>query len=211
MSWIPYYRREEAVPGSFSAVDPPLTPAEKAELLRAARQALLEHLRGGEPSVPATRAAALRRFRSTFVTLRRRDTGELRGCRGDCSARHTLVESVMRMAIASGTDDARFPPVTPEEAPSLTIEISALGEFFPIRVEAIEIGRHGLMIVKGRRLGLLLPQVPVAYGWGPEEYLRALCGKAGLPDGAWTDPTVRLFGFETECWSEHSVGSTGAA
>lgn len=211
MNWKPSYRREKVVPGSFSGADPPLTPEEKAELLRAARQALLEHLAGGEPSVPATEAAALRRLRSTFVTLRRRDSGELRGCRGDCSARHPLLESVIRMAIASGTDDSRFPPVTLEEVSSLTIEISALGEFFPIRYETIEVGRHGLLIVKGRRLGLLLPQVPLAYGWGREEYLRALCGKAGLPDNAWTEPAVRLFGFETECWNEDSVGSAGVA
>lgn len=211
MNGMPPFRRGKHVPGSLGAVDPPLTLEEKTELLRAARQALLVHLGGGEPSAPATETAALRRRRSTFVMLRRRDTGELRGCRGDCSARHPLLESVIRMAIASGTDDARFPPVTLEEVAALTIEISALGELFPIQVVAIEVGRHGLVIVRGRRLGLLLPQVPLAYGWGREDFLRALCVKAGLPDGAWTDPAARLFGFETECWSEESLGAAGVA
>ena len=209
MNWVLPTGHGKPVPHSTSAADRPLTLDEKLELLRAARQALVNHLQGGEPIAGASESPVLRRVRSTFVTLRRRDTGELRGCRGDCTARHPLLSSVMRMAIASGTGDSRFPPVTLEEVPSLAIEISVLGEFFPVEVDAIEVGRHGLLIVRGPTLGILLPQVPLAYGWDRKAFLRALCSKADLPDNAWTDPAARLFAFETEWWSESSLAPGG--
>ena len=58
------------------------------------------------------------------------------------------------------------------------------------------------MIQQGPYAGLLLPQVPTAYGWDREEYLEALCHKAGLPGSAWHEPGVELLAFEAEVWGE---------
>jgi AmmeMemoRadiSam system protein A len=149
-----------------------------------------------------TESPALLHPRASFVTLRRRGSGELRGCRGEYRARRPLIESVANMAIAAGVDDSRFPPVSLDELPDLHIGISALTPLKPIRPDEVEVGRHGLMIVKGPYAGLLLPSVPVEYGWDREEFLKWLCRKAGLPDDAWQGDDLELYGFEAESWGE---------
>ena len=68
----------------------------------------------------------------------------------------------------------------------------------------IEVGRDGLIIELFGRSGLLLPQVPVEWGWDETEYLDHLCMKAGLPSGAWMSPSVRMSSFEGEIWREES-------
>lgn len=179
-----------------------LTPEDKQQLLRLARETLRDYLRGGELREPPSEPAALVEPRATFVTLWEGDSGDLRGCRGEPTARRPLAESVVQMAIAAATDDPRFPPVTIEELADLRIEISALTPLQPIRPGEVEVGRHGLMIIKGARSGLLLPHVPVRYGWDREKFLIWTCRKAGLPDDAWQEADAALFGFETESWGE---------
>lgn len=181
---------------------PTLTDEDKAALLRLARQTLVDYL--GKGTVPdlGTDSRALLELRATFVTLRRKETDELRGCRGEVVAHKSLIESVAHTAISSATEDPRFMPVTAEEIPHLHIEISALTPMTPILPEEVVIGRHGLMIKKGPYAGLLLPQVPITYGWGREQYLKALCQKAGLPSSAWREPGVELVAFEAEVWGE---------
>jgi AmmeMemoRadiSam system protein A len=178
-----------------------LSASDKEDLLRLARQSLSEHLTGRKLSRPGSVSSALRQVRAAFVTLRRRETAELRGCRGECYARRPLAESVAQMAIAAASDP-RFAPVTVEELPDLRVEISALTPMEPIRADDVVVGRHGLMIAVGDRMGLLLPQVPVAQGWDKEAYLNGLCRKAGLPGGAWNAEGVQLFSFEAEVWGE---------
>jgi AmmeMemoRadiSam system protein A len=184
---------------------PELSAADRRTLLRLARQTLQDHLGGNEIAPHATESSALLLPRATFVTLRRRDTDELRGCRGECEARHPLVESVVLMAIAAAVNDSRFPPVRLTEIPDLKIEINALTPLKPIRPADIVVGKHGLMIIRGDHLGLLLPEVPIRFGWGREKFLGATCRKAGLPESAWKDEDARLFGFEAEIWSEDEV------
>ena len=179
-----------------------LSAEDKRTLLHLARQTVLEHLSGSPASRLATESGALLQRRATFVTLRRRDTDELRGCRGECEARRPLVESVARMAVAAAVNDSRFPPVTLSEVPKLKIEINALKPLRLIRADEIIVGTHGVMIVQGDHLGLLLPEVPERFGWGREEFLQAVCRKAGLPDDAWQEESARLYGFEAEVWSE---------
>ncbi|NIR32447.1 MAG: AMMECR1 domain-containing protein, partial [Gammaproteobacteria bacterium] len=91
---------------------PQLEDEEKQLLLRLARQALHDYLGGLRLPRYSAASAALRERRAAFVTLSRRDSGELRGCRGEAYPYRALVESVMHMAIAAATDDPRFPPVT---------------------------------------------------------------------------------------------------
>jgi len=181
---------------------PELSADDRQTLLRLARQTLLDHLSGNETSQYATESSALQRPRATFVTLRRRDTDELRGCRGECEARRPLVESVARMAVAAAVNDSRFPPVMLSEIPNLKIEINVLTPVKPIRPADIVVGKHGLMIVKGEHLGLLLPEVPTRFGWGREEFLKAVCRKAGLSETVWEEENARLFGFEADVWCE---------
>lgn len=183
-----------------------LTDDDKRKLLALTRQVLIDHLEQREPARIEADSEALSQQRAAFVTWRKRSTGELRGCIGEVIAQRSLIESVVRMAVASGTQDPRFPPITMNEMPNLTVEISALTPMTPIEPDDVEVGRHGLMIAKGHRSGLLLPQVPVEQGWSREGFLRGLCSKAGLRREAWKDPDVRLLSFEAEVWGEEENG-----
>ena len=179
-----------------------LSDADKLTLLRTARQTLEGYLDEGREPHCETDNPALLEHRATFVTLRQRETGDLRGCRGETVAQQPLIESVARMAIASATDDHRFPPVAIDEVAALHIEISALTPLESITPEEVEVGRHGLLISRGEYSGLLLPQVPVDHGWDREQFLDWVCRKAGLPDGTWRSSDVELRGFECEVWHE---------
>jgi AmmeMemoRadiSam system protein A len=181
---------------------PQLSAADKDALLELARDTLVRYLADGRcPPYHATSGALLAPG-AVFVTLRQRDTQELRGCRGEVVARRPLAQAVQRMAIASAVDDPRFPPVTADEVAQLHIEISALTPLTPIRPEEVVVGRHGLMITHRGRAGLLLPQVPAEQGWNREAFLRWTCRKAGLPDDAWASPDAELKGFECVVWGE---------
>jgi uncharacterized protein (TIGR00296 family) len=52
------------------------------------------------------------------------------------------------------------------------------------------------MVKQGYYSGLLLPQVPVEYGWNQEEFLDFTCQKAGLPSNCWKDMQTKIFSFE---------------
>jgi AmmeMemoRadiSam system protein A len=179
-----------------------LSREEKQALLHVARQALCEYLGEGKVYDFKTDSRALLQPGAVFVTLRQRESGDLRGCRGEYMASRPLVDSVIHMSIASATDDPRFPPVTIGEVADLAIDISALTPLRPIRPDEVVVGRHGIRIVKGGRSGLLLPQVPARYGWDSEQFLNWVCRKAGLPDNAWRSEGIELYGFESEGWGE---------
>jgi AmmeMemoRadiSam system protein A len=98
---------------------------------------------------------------------------------------HSLYRTVPETARSAAFDDPRFTPVTADEVAGLEIEISVLSPLLPINPKEIVVGRHGLVIQKGLRRGLLLPQVPVEWGWDRETFLVQTCKKAGLPLDAW--------------------------
>jgi len=60
-------------------------------------------------------------------------------------------------------------------------------------IHQIELGRHGLIISDGYHRGLLLPQVPLTFGWTREEFLENLCRKAGMPRDAWHEAELSMF------------------
>jgi AmmeMemoRadiSam system protein A len=166
-----------------------------------ARDAVAARLEGR--ALPASQSdPALARPAGVFVSLHHRRTGELRGCIGHVEAERPLAEVVPEMAVAAACVDTRFPAVTARELPDLVIEVSVLGPSRPIPPEAVEPGRHGLIVSLGRRLGLLLPQVAAEQGWTREELLDGVCRKAGLPRGAWREPACRLEAFTAEVFGE---------
>ena len=179
-----------------------LTAEERKALLRAARESIAAHFERRRPELPPA-TGALAEDRGAFVTLHRRD-GELRGCVGMMQSDRPLLETVVRMAVASATEDGRFEPVTEAELPGLVIEISALGPLEPIDPEQVEVGRHGLLISGYGRRGVLLPQVPVEHGWDREAFLAHTCHKAGLPAETWRKAGVDLKGFTATVFSEQS-------
>ncbi len=183
---------------------PALTAEDQALLLKLSRDTLHEYLKTRHRPHFDLISIAMQQPRATFVTLRHKHTHDLRGCRGEVFARYPLWESVQRVSILSAIDDPRFRPVAAEELPDVHIEISVLT---PMRLarspEEVVVGRHGVMIRKGQRGGLFLPQVPVDQGWGRDEYLSTLCWmKAGLPADAWRKSDAQLYVFEAEIFEE---------
>jgi AmmeMemoRadiSam system protein A len=142
-----------------------------------------------------------------FVTLTKE--GELRGCIGYPVAQFPLYQGVIHAARAAAFDDPRFPALEPEELGEVRIEVTVLTE--PKRLDVakpaeykkkIKVGRDGLIIRQGFHTGLLLPQVPVEYGWNTETYLEHLCLKAGLPKDAWKEKGTTIEAFQGEIFSE---------
>jgi len=179
-----------------------LSAEDKETLLRIARLALHDYFTVGKLPQYSADSESLLEPRAAFVTLWRRDSGELRGCRGECQAQRPLIQSVAQMAVAAAVDDSRFESVKLEEVPDLLIEINALTPLVSIKPEDVIVGRHGLMVVQGYMMGLLLPEVPVRQKWDRTDFLRGVCRKAGLPAEAWKAEGTQLYGFESEAWSE---------
>ncbi len=163
-----------------------LSKQDQRELLGLARETIKNYLASGkrdDPPAPAAKPAFLDE-RGVFVTLHR--DGELRGCIGYPLPMKSLWEAVAEMAVAAATEDPRFPAVGADELGKVDIEISVLT--VPQRVpgpDAVQVGRDGIIISKGLRRGLLLPQVPVEQGWDLERYISYGCRKAGLPADEW--------------------------
>jgi len=141
------------------------------------------------------------------VTLRR--NGRLRGCIGRTDLAHTLAETVAQCAITAALRDPRFGPIREEEMAGLEIEISVTSEPRPAAPEEIQRGMNGIVIRRGAKRGLLLPQVAVERGWSTTQFLEAACEKAGLEADAWRDPETRLFTFVAEVFSDASLVPLG--
>lgn len=173
--------------------------AEQRALLRLAREAIAAWLEGRSFATPdAIGGLALRR--GAFVTLHQ-DT-RLRGCIGSVDCTAPLVEVVARCAADAATRDPRFPPLPLEDLPAVLLEISVLSPFVPVADPAtVEVGRHGLVVERGPHRGLLLPQVPVEWGWDRETFLARTCEKAGLPPDGWRTG-ASLFTFEAQVFGE---------
>ncbi|MCS7179386.1 MAG: AmmeMemoRadiSam system protein B [Anaerolineae bacterium] len=181
-------------------VPPDLTPARQEALLALARRTLESYLIDGTLPAYETDDPHLLRLSGVFVTLR--EDGELRGCLGHLRADTLLYRAVQEMAVAAATQDPRFPPLTREELERVRLEISVLSPFRRLTDPTqIEIGTHGLLILKDGQQGLLLPQVAVEEGWDRETFLEELCRKAGLPAGCWREDAA-LYTFTAVVFGE---------
>jgi AmmeMemoRadiSam system protein B/AmmeMemoRadiSam system protein A len=178
-----------------------LTGPERAALLSLARRSIEAELAGNWPPPIEFTSGTLQTECGAFVTLEKR--GQLRGCIGHVRAYKPLERTVMEMAVQAAFHDPRFPPVTADELPGLSIEISVMSPLSEVRdISEIEVGTHGLVIQDGSRSGLLLPQVATDYGWDRETFLEHTCAKAGLPPDAWKMEGVSILKFTAEVFGE---------
>jgi len=179
-----------------------LSKEEQAHLLTIARQSVEEAVKHGNvSSCEPGDFESLKKDRGAFVTLT--ENGQLRGCIGYTAAVQPLYETVRDAALSAATKDPRFPQVSENELPKLAYEISVLSPFKKISdINKIEVGRHGLLIRKGRYEGLLLPQVATDYQWDRLTFLQQTCRKAGLPTNAWQDPDTDVFIFSAFVFGE---------
>ena len=180
--------------------DRPLDDQESSALLRFARETL-EASCAGRP-LPTSEGLSGRLLDpgATFVTIERRD-GSLRGCIGMIEPVESLARSVQEMTIAAAHRDPRFPPVEAHELDDLRLSLSVMHPSRPLSsIDEIVIGRHGLIVERGARKGLLLPQVAERLGWDRETFLDQTCAKAGLEKGCWRDPSTRVELFAADVY-----------
>jgi AmmeMemoRadiSam system protein B/AmmeMemoRadiSam system protein A len=182
----------------------PLSPEAQQELLALARRTLV-HFLDTETFPPFhTDDPDLLQPMGAYVTYEDADSGMLRGCLGRLEGDRPAYLNVQYAAVAAALADSRFPPVTPEELETLSLEITLLE---PMQLvtdpQEIQIGREGVLMRVGERHGaLFLPQVPLEEGWDREELLVNLCRKAGLRDDAWQRSDAHFYVFAGQWFGE---------
>jgi len=170
-------------------------------LLKLARQTIAASLEGRPRQALSQADRDLGQDQGAFVTLHQR--GRLRGCIGLFEGQGSLAETVQEMALSAAFQDPRFRPLgSLGELQECDIEISVLSPLRETDPEAIEVGQHGIYIIRGPYRGVLLPQVATENGWDRETFLDHTCLKAGLNPGCWRQPGTRILTFSAEVFGE---------
>jgi AmmeMemoRadiSam system protein A len=180
--------------------------SERQALLHLARRAITEAVTNGRLLQDIPSGGIFSLPRGVFVTLH--VAKRLRGCIGVVEPDEPLGDCVVRSAVSAAQKDPRFPAMRPQELPALGIEISLLSPPAPISLPEIEIGKHGLLIFRGRQRGLLLPQVATEHHFTAEQFLAETCRKAGLPPDAWREADTVILGFTCETFSDAPSGAS---
>ena len=190
--------------------DTQLSDSDGVVLVKTARKAVTQFLSNGNRMKLESDLEEKFSFNSgVFVTLNNPDG--LRGCIGFPMPEKKLSHAIIEGAIAAATEDPRFPSVKTNELNDIVFEVTVLTPPVEIDVsdpmeylEKIKVGRDGLIIRHSFSSGLLLPQVPVEYGWNVEEFLQHTCEKAGLARDTWKNESVKIEKFEGIIFKEET-------
>jgi AmmeMemoRadiSam system protein A len=133
----------------------------------------------------------LENHQGVFVTLT--SGGRLRGCIGYIEGIKPLVDAVVENARSAAVADPRFSPVAEGDLPGLDLELSVLTPLTEVAGPGdIVVGRHGIVLAKGGRRAVFLPQVATEQGWDRATTLTHLALKAGLGPDDWRAGTEFL-------------------
>ena len=136
-----------------------------------------------------------------FVTIIVND--QLRGCIGYITSNMSLFDTVCDSAIQAASNDPRFYPISEDELSSSNIEISVLSPLMEItNYDQIQIGKHGLVLEDDYYRAILLPQVAVDSNYDVDQFLTALCEKAGIEPYAWRTDPLNIKVFTASIFSE---------
>jgi uncharacterized protein (TIGR00296 family) len=177
-------------------------------LVKLARDAISTSFTGAKLDLSASEK--FKEKQGVFVTLRLYE--QLRGCIGFPTPVYPLQRAVIEASRAAAFKDPRFPEVAKEEFDDICVEVSVLTVPKLIEVESPEeymdkiiVGRHGLIIKKEWKSGLLLPQVFSDLDCTPKEALEMVCEKANLEPDEWKED-AEVFTFSAEIFSEEDPG-----
>ena len=179
-----------------------LNEQQQKELLKIVKETVESFVTNGKVLEYDLTDERLNQHQGAFVTIYK--NGLLRGCIGLIEPSDKPLWQVVRdMAMAAASQDQRFSPVTEDELPSLRFEVSVLS--VPEKIDdwhKIQLGRDGVIIRKGFRSGVFLPQVATETGWSKEEFLAQLCWqKAGLAPDDYKSKDVELDVFTAQVFS----------
>ncbi len=183
-------------------------------LIQLARSAVAEKLEEGKTIKPPKETPKKLFVQcGVFVTISSLRGGEkeLRGCIGYPYPTSPLVEAVIDSAINAATQDPRFEPMSLKELSKVVFEVSVLTPLEHVEVKnpkeylsKIKVGEDGLIVERGFYRGLLLPQVPIEWGWCEEEFLCQCCVKAGLPPDSWLTKGAKIYKFKAIIFEEEA-------
>ena len=178
---------------------------EKEILLQAARDSISSLFVDNEVVEPDyQKYPDLKLKAGAFVTLK--EFEELRGCIGYVISELPLFKTVCNAARSAAIHDPRFYPLKEDELNKIEIEISVLSPPFKMNnYDDIILGTHGLILEDLGRKGLLLPQVPIEHNMDKEDYLDAICNKAGLPGDSWKSRQLNMKLFTATVFSEEEM------
>lgn len=178
-------------------VDLGLSDEDKRTLHEIARETIRSRLLKEPAPERVIQSDKLKEPRGAFVCLHL--DNDLRGCIGIIEPRSPLHETIREMSLQAAFCDPRFSPLGPGEFDRIHLEISVLTPMERVHQPTdICIGKHGLMIRKGLKSGLLLPQVATEHRLDATEFLQWTCRKAGLPLDAWKDSDSEVFAFSAD-------------
>lgn len=177
-------------------------------LVKTARKIVTEYLEKNEKIELDQEFKSKFSFESgVFVTIN--NLQGLRGCIGFPLPQKKLFNALADASLAAATEDPRFSPVKKEELNEIVFEVTVLSP--PVKIQVsnpldyptkIKVGTDGLIIKYDFSSGLLLPQVPVEYGWNEKEFLNNTCEKAGLATDMWKDPKTEVLKFKGVIYKE---------
>ena len=129
---------------------------------------------------------------------------QLRGCIGYLdSPNQSIFDTICEAAKHAAINDPRFHPLSERELPDINIEISILSPFSQIKeYEEIELGVHGLLLDEEGIRALLLPQVATENNFNLQQFLKAICQKAGIDSYSWQKRKLNLKVFTALVFSE---------
>ncbi len=149
--------------------------------VRLARRTVEAYLRGQQLPEGITLPEELPPRAGVFVSIKKH--GRLRGCIGTVfPSRANTAEEIKANAIAAAFHDPRFEPVREEELDDLTYSVDILQAPEPVRgIEDLDPKKYGVIVRKGHRSGLLLPNLEGIDT--PEEQVAIAARKAGIDPG----------------------------
>ncbi|MCH7987734.1 MAG: AmmeMemoRadiSam system radical SAM enzyme [Planctomycetes bacterium] len=194
-----------------------LNDEQKDQILATAEAIVVATSLNRKPSIADSALAGVGEFpvSGSFVSLKRK--GRLRSCCGMFGEPVPLSQALQKAAVRAAQDDPRFPPISPSEIPHLDLEVWLLHDLERVtergekRIEAVQVGTHGLQIINGNQAGLLLPGVPVERQWNSEEFLNQTCIKAGLTPTAWKDDATILHRIRGDVFSRPLLANGNSA
>ncbi|MDY7081366.1 MAG: TIGR00296 family protein, partial [Halobacteria archaeon] len=130
----------------------------------------------------------------------------VRGSAGSYKREKQLSEAIVEAVIEASSSDSGRSEVKNCELDTISVTLCTLDsidEVEPEHHDEIEIGKHGVIVEKGRKDGWMLPTMPVERGWKTQEFLDRTCCKAGLDRRAWAeDDGVKIYAFEGQIFEE---------
>lgn len=192
-----------------------LSQIEGEFLVQLARSTVKQYLETAKhPQSPTTPPSSkLLEKCGVFVTISTLKAAKkhLRGCIGYPYPTSPLIEAVIDSALNAATEDPRFEPLSANELNQVVFELSVLTPPELIQTphpkdypQKIKVGQDGLIIEHSWHKGLLLPQVPLEWGWSATEFLCQCCIKAGLPPNSWLIKDTKLYKFHALIFEEQT-------